>query len=126
MGIFTVYLVKSDYHAVTRYQVTGGKVSEDLKSVFAEGVTDNDDVAISQYLATKKTERKLVKKAINTYEIYFRESDNPQPWWRKFWNINEQLSNKSTDVLVILRTAKANFLVVHGHARFLINLYAIE
>ena len=45
--------------------------------------------------------------------------------WKEFWDIPEELENKSTDIIVLNEINNKKFIITHGHGRFLINPLAI-
>ena len=124
--MFTVYLVKQDYQNTERYKEAGGVVTENLHSIFNDGVTTSTSFYVSTYIASKEIELKKISRSGSPYDVYYRETNNDKPWWKGFWQMPEQLENQSVDVLVTLNIDDRLFLITHGHARFLINPLAIE
>jgi uncharacterized protein (TIGR04141 family) len=126
MPMFTVYLVKPDYQNAERYVEAGSAVTENYKSIFNDGVTTSTSFYISTYIASKEIEVKKISRSASPFEVYYRETNNQNPWWKGYWRMPEQLENQSVDVLVTLGIDGRLFLITHGHARFLINPLAIE
>ncbi|MBI9107086.1 MAG: TIGR04141 family sporadically distributed protein [Spirochaetales bacterium] len=125
MNNFTIYLIKDSYEFIERYDLIDGKVVENMNSVFNDGVTASRSVSVEQYISKKKYEIRRVKRSSAKELIYFRETNNPNPWWKIFWDIPENLENKSTDIIIFKNLNGKKVVIVHGHGRFLINPLSI-
>jgi uncharacterized protein (TIGR04141 family) len=126
MPSFTVYLLKDVYNFDERYSETNGNVTENNFSVFNDGVIINSNIYIEAYIAKQKIDTRKINKSLSTELIYYRNTDNSNPWWRDFWGIPENLTNQSTDVIVLQNIGTKKVVITHGHGRFLINPLAIE
>ena len=124
MPNFTLYLIKEDFEFSERYLVENNNVVENQKSIFSDGVTTSTDYRVHQYIIRKNIDVKRILRSRSPNNVYYRETDSPNPWWKTFWNIPEDLSNKSTDILAVLSVNNRLFIVTHGQARFLINSLA--
>ncbi|MBL8021062.1 MAG: TIGR04141 family sporadically distributed protein [Leptospirales bacterium] len=126
MHTITMYLIKLDYKNVPRYEWKKGVISENSESIFNDGVLLEKSDVLTQYLRKNKIEPKRIYRADSPYESYFRETDNPNPWWKTFWKISNRLANKSADLIVILKHRGRTFAVTHGHGRYLLNPMSFE
>lgn len=126
MPRFTVYLLKTEYNFLDRYSVLNGIVTENNFSVFNDGITTENNTYIDAYITNNKIEKKLIKKSNSINDIYFRNTDSKKPWWKDFWEMPEDLENKSTDIICLLEITNRKVVITHGHGRFIINPLAIE
>jgi uncharacterized protein (TIGR04141 family) len=125
--IFTLYLVDSNYQNIERYSIINGNVVENIRSIFNNGVTSDDNLKIKEYVERRKENYRLIRRSQADEIIYFRESDTFNPWWKSFWNVPEQILNKSTDAIIIKELFGRIFIITHGHGgRHFINPYAYE
>lgn len=127
MPRFTIYLVKDGYNFNERYSIQNGSVIENNKSVFNNGVSTIHDHLLLRFLSDRKMDFRQIHKSRSTHNVYYRNSDNPNPWWKDFWQIPEpNLENKSTDLIILKEINGKKVIIAHGHGRFLINPLAIE
>lgn len=126
MQAITLYLIKDNFLNVPRYSLNGVNVIENQASIFNEGVIFERNQRIEKYIKEKGSDYRKINRADSEFEVFFRETDNPNPWWRSFWRIENPLKNKSTDIVVIITHADRIFVVAHGHGRFLLNPLSLE
>ncbi len=121
------YLIKVGYTQIFKYKISDNIISENGNSIFDQDVCLSGQRQIELYIKSLKQDPKILFRADSPgFEIYYRNKEEYEPEWKKFWRIEDIIKQRTADCIVILHLNHNILAICHGHSSSLLNPYAVE
>ncbi|MBN1214312.1 MAG: TIGR04141 family sporadically distributed protein [Candidatus Lokiarchaeota archaeon] len=120
------YLLKKDFTPIFRYTIVTDTISENKNSIFDQNVCLIGEQRIIERIKFLKHEPKVIIKASSQYEVYYRNKSEYDPDWKLFWQIDDNIKQRTADAIILLKIDDRILAICHGHSSSLLNPYAIE
>ena len=116
MPKYSIYLFKVGYSVIEPYTVfDDGRIEFNTYSIFNKNIfIDYDEKRINE-IEKENYIPIQINKSKSVEEIYYREIANDDPWWKKYWEMEEKFLLSSVEIVVLKEISGRLFASVHGN-----------